>query len=148
MALLEAQEQPRIQWLIPERHRPMAASAFAFFRGSLLVMAADLGRAAHSRLEVQLCGDAHLLNFGFYACRERALLFEINDFDGTVQGPFEWGLKHLVSSLVIAARSLHLSAAWQAKLAPIAPGPTARRCRASPIAPAWRFGTGASMWMR
>lgn len=65
--LLESQERSRIPWLIPERHRRMASSAFAFFRGSPVVMAADLGRADHSGLEVQLCGDAHLLNFGFYA---------------------------------------------------------------------------------
>jgi uncharacterized protein (DUF2252 family) len=79
--------------LIPERHRRMASSAFSFFRGSPVVMAADLGRAAHSGLEVQLCGDAHLLNFGFYASPERAMLFDINDFDETVRGPFEWDLK-------------------------------------------------------
>lgn len=116
-ALLEAQERTRIPWLIPERHRRMAASTFAFFRGSPVVMAADLGRAPHSGLEVQLCGDAHLLNFGFYASPERALLFDSNDFDETVRGPFEWDLKRLVSSLVIAAQSLGLSAAWQEKLA-------------------------------
>ena len=95
----------------------MAASAFAFFRGSPVVMAADLGRAAHSGLEVQLCGDAHLLNFGFYASPERALLFDINDFDETVRGPFEWDLKRLVSSLVIAAQSLQLPTDWQEKVA-------------------------------
>jgi hypothetical protein len=117
MALLEAQEQTRIPWLIPERHRRMAASAFAFFRGSPVVMASDLGRAPHSGLEVQLCGDAHLLNFGFYASPERALLFDINDFDETVRGPFEWDLQRLVCSLVIAAQFLHLSAAWQERVA-------------------------------
>jgi uncharacterized protein (DUF2252 family) len=117
IALLEAQEQTRIPWLIPERHRRMAASAFAFFRGSPVVMASDLGRASHSGLEVQLCGDAHLLNFGFYASPERALLFDINDFDETVRGPFEWDLQRLVCSLVIAAQFLHLSAAWQERVA-------------------------------
>jgi uncharacterized protein (DUF2252 family) len=115
--LLRTQEHTRIAWLIPERHRRMAASAFAFFRGSPVVMAADLGRAAHSGLEVQLCGDAHLLNFGFYASPERALLFDINDFDETVRGPFEWDLKRLAASLVIAAQVLQLSAAWQEKVA-------------------------------
>jgi hypothetical protein len=115
--LLESQERSRIPWLIPERHRRMASSAFAFFRGSPVVMAADLGRADHSGLEVQLCGDAHLLNFGFYASPERALLFDINDFDETVRGPFEWDLKRLVSSLVIAAQTLNLSEAWQEKVA-------------------------------
>jgi uncharacterized protein (DUF2252 family) len=117
IGLLESQERSRIPWLIPERHRRMASSAFSFFRGSPVVMAADLGRAAHSGLEVQLCGDAHLLNFGFYASPERALLFDINDFDETVRGPFEWDLKRLVSSLVIAAQTLNLSQAWQEKVA-------------------------------
>lgn len=117
MALLEAQERTRMSWLIPERHRRMAGSAFAFFRGSPVVMAADLGCAAHSGLEVQLCGDAHLLNFGFYASPERALLFDINDFDETVRGPFEWDLKRLVSSLVIAAQARQLSTTWQEKVA-------------------------------
>jgi uncharacterized protein (DUF2252 family) len=117
IALLEAQERTRISWLIPERHRRMAASAFAFFRGSPVVMAADLGQAPHSGLEVQLCGDAHLLNFGFYASPERALLFDINDFDETVRGPFEWDLKRLVTSLVIAAQACQLPQSWQGKLA-------------------------------
>lgn len=115
--LLEAQERSRLRWLIPERHRRMAASGFAFFRGSPAVMAADLGQAPHSGLDVQLCGDAHLLNFGFYGSPERALLFDINDFDETCRGPFEWDLKRLISSLVIAARSLHLSESWQEKVA-------------------------------
>lgn len=115
--LLEAQERDRLPWLLPERHRRMAESPFAFYRGSPVVMAADLGVAPHSGLEVQLCGDAHLLNFGFYASPERALLFDINDFDETCRGPFEWDLKRLVTSLVIAARSLGLSDAWQQTLA-------------------------------
>ncbi len=117
IGLLEAQERSRVAWLIPERHRRMAASAFAFFRGTPVVMAADLGQADHSGLEVQLCGDAHLLNFGFYASPERALLFDLNDFDETVRGPFEWDLKRLVSSLVIAAQALNLSEDWQEKVA-------------------------------
>jgi len=117
IALLNAQERTRIPWLVPERHRRMAASAFAFFRGSPVVMAADLVQAPHSGLEVQLCGDAHLFNFGFYASPERALLFDINDFDETVRGPFEWDLKRLVSSLVIAAQTLNLSQDWQEKVA-------------------------------
>lgn len=115
--LLEAQERERLPWLLPERHRRMAQGPFAFYRGTPVVMAADLGSAPHSALEVQLCGDAHLLNFGFYASPERALLFDINDFDETCRGPFEWDLKRLVTSLVIAARSLGLTAAWQQKLA-------------------------------
>jgi hypothetical protein len=117
IGLLETQERSRLVWLLPERHRRMAASIFAFFRGSPAVMAVDLGEAPHSGLEVQLCGDAHLLNFGFYGSPERALLFDINDFDETVRGPFEWDLKRLITSLVIAAQSLDLPETWQEKVA-------------------------------
>jgi uncharacterized protein (DUF2252 family) len=117
VSLLTAQEKTRLAWLLDERHRRMASSPFAYFRGSPAVMAVDLGEAPHSGLEVQLCGDAHLLNFGFYGSPERALLFDINDFDETVRGPFEWDLKRLVSSLVIAAQSLNLSVHWQEKVA-------------------------------
>lgn len=117
LQLLAQQEHSRLAWLIPERHRRMASSAFAFYRGSPVVMAVDLGSAPHSGLEVQLCGDAHLFNFGFYGSPERALLFDINDFDETVRGPFEWDLKRLVGSLVVAARALNLSQTWQEKAA-------------------------------
>ena len=115
--VLEQQERSRLTWLLPERHRRMAASAFAYYRGTPAVMAVDLGTAAHSGLEVQLCGDAHLGNFGFYASPERSLLFDLNDFDETVRGPFEWDLKRLITSLVIAARDIHLSPAVQATVA-------------------------------
>jgi uncharacterized protein (DUF2252 family) len=111
--VLEHQERNRLSWLLPERHRRMAASAFAFYRGTPAVMAVDLGMSAHSGLEVQLCGDAHLGNFGFYASPERSLLFDLNDFDETVRSPFEWDLKRLITSLVIAARDLQLSSAQQ-----------------------------------
>lgn len=117
IVLLEQQERSRLSWLLPERHRRMAESAFAFYRGTPVVMAVDLGTAAHSGLEVQLCGDAHLGNFGFYASPERSLLFDLNDFDETVRGPFEWDLKRLITSLVIAARDLQLSPAQQRTVA-------------------------------
>jgi uncharacterized protein (DUF2252 family) len=117
IVVLEQQERSRLSWLLPERHRRMAQSAFAFYRGTPAVMAIDLGRAAHSGLEVQLCGDAHLGNFGFYASPERSLLFDLNDFDETVRGPFEWDLKRLITSLVIAGRDLQLSSAQQCTVA-------------------------------
>lgn len=123
VARLQEQERSRLQWLLPVRHSRMAQSPFAFFRGAPLLMADDLGRLPHSGLEVQLCGDAHLLNFGFYGSPERALLFDLNDFDETVRGPFEWDLKRLVSSMVVAAAELGLSVAWQERLA--------RRCARS-----------------
>jgi uncharacterized protein (DUF2252 family) len=116
IALLEQQNRKRLPWLIAERHRRMAQSAFAWFRGSAAVMARDLGSQPHSGLMVQLCGDAHLLNFGFYASPERALVFDINDFDETFPGPFEWDLKRLLVSLVLVARQQGFDAEEQQRL--------------------------------
>jgi len=116
LPLLQRQEAQRLPWLVPVRHSRMAQSPFAFFRGAAAVMAADLARQPHSGLMVQLCGDAHLLNFGFYASPERSLLFDINDFDETYPGPFEWDVQRLAASLVLAARSLGLSGAQQEKI--------------------------------
>src|SRR4051812_7933088 len=84
----------------------MAASAFAFYRGAAVVMAADLASGPSSELEVQLCGDAHLANFGGFASPERSLVFDVNDFDETLPGPFEWDVKRLAASLEIAGRAL------------------------------------------
>jgi uncharacterized protein (DUF2252 family) len=117
IALLEQQNAQRLPWLVAERHRRMAQSPFAWFRGSAALMASDLGRVPHSALQVQLCGDAHLLNFGFYASPERTLVFDINDFDETYPGPWEWDLKRLLVSLVLVARQLGLDAEEQARLA-------------------------------
>jgi len=116
LALLAQQEEQRLPWLLPVRHSRMAENPFAFFRGAAAVMASDLARRPHSGLIVQLCGDAHLLNFGFYGSPERQLLFDINDFDETHPGPFEWDVQRLAASLVLAARSLGLSDAQQAKI--------------------------------
>ena len=100
------QEKGRLIELLPLRRRRMSASPFAFFRGSAGLMAHDLSRQVDSGIQVQLCGDAHLMNFGFYASPERTLLFDINDFDETTPGPFEWDLKRLGVSAVLAAREL------------------------------------------
>jgi len=116
LPLLLQQEAQRLPWLVPVRHSRMAQSPFAFFRGAAAVMAADLARQPHSGLMVQLCGDAHLLNFGFYASPERSLLFDLNDFDETYPGPFEWDVQRLAASLVLAARSLGLSSSQQEKI--------------------------------
>jgi hypothetical protein len=116
MKLLEQQEAQRLPWLLPVRHSRMAENPFAFFRGNAVVMASDLARRPHSGLMVQLCGDAHLLNFGFYGSPERQLLFDINDFDETHPGPFEWDVQRLAASLVLAARSLGLSDKQQGKI--------------------------------
>lgn len=103
LATLETQEQRRVPELVPVRHSRMAVSPFTFFRGAAAVMAADLATTPTTTLHVQLCGDAHLLNFGAYGTPERHLAFDVNDFDETLPGPFEWDVKRLAASVVIAA---------------------------------------------
>ncbi len=105
LEILALQGTTRVPDLLPIRYGRMAASAFAFFRGAAAVMAADLAHGDHTGLKVQLCGDAHLVNFGGFASPERDLIFDVNDFDETIPGPFEWDLKRLSASLEIAARS-------------------------------------------
>ncbi|MEV6617235.1 DUF2252 domain-containing protein [Streptomyces sp. NPDC051051] len=104
VAVLERQNRDRLTELLPIRYGRMAASPFAFLRGSAAVMAADLAAGQHTGLTVQLCGDAHLLNFVLYASPERALLFDLDDFDETFPGPFEWDVKRLAASVAVAAR--------------------------------------------
>ncbi|MFC8721938.1 DUF2252 domain-containing protein [Kitasatospora sp. NPDC057198] len=104
LAVLRAQAESRLPDLVPIRNGRMAASPFAFLRGAAAVMAGDLATAPDSGLTVQLCGDAHLVNFGLFASPERALLFDLNDFDETLPGPFEWDVQRLAASLVVAAR--------------------------------------------
>lgn len=105
VALLEASSQGRLPQLIPIRYGRMLASPFAFYRGAPLVMAHDLAATPVTGINVQLCGDAHLRNFGLYASPERQLLFDINDFDETHPGPWEWDVKRLASSFVVAGRA-------------------------------------------
>ncbi len=107
LEILALQATTRVPELVPIRYGRMAASAFAFFRGAAAVMAADLAHVEQTGLEVQLCGDAHLSNFGGFASPERDLIFDVNDFDETVPGPFEWDLKRLAASLEIASLSRH-----------------------------------------
>jgi uncharacterized protein (DUF2252 family) len=104
VALLEEQAATRVPELVPIRYGRMAASAFAFFRGAAYVMAADLASTPRSGLQAQLCGDAHLSNFGGFASPERDLLFDVNDFDETLPGPWEWDVKRLAASIAIAGR--------------------------------------------
>ena len=104
--LLVSQGTSRVPELVPLRYGRMAASPFAFYRGAALIMASDLAATPDSGLEVQLCGDAHMSNFGLYGTPERRLLFDLNDFDETLPGPFEWDVKRLVASVEIAARSI------------------------------------------
>ncbi|MGW2827499.1 DUF2252 domain-containing protein [Streptomyces sp. NPDC001286] len=104
VAVLERQGRDRLSELLPIRYGRMAGSPLAFLRGAAAVMAADLASRPHTGLTVQLCGDAHLLNFGLYASPERTLLFDLNDFDETFPGPFEWDVKRLAASVAVAAR--------------------------------------------
>ncbi|GAB1642203.1 DUF2252 domain-containing protein [Krasilnikovia sp. MM14-A1259] len=104
VGILAAQADTRVPELVPIRHGRMLVSPFTFFRGAAAVMAADLARTPATGLNCQLCGDAHLSNFGLFASPERRLVFDINDFDETYPGPWEWDLKRLVASLAIAAR--------------------------------------------
>jgi uncharacterized protein (DUF2252 family) len=102
--LLEEQAKSRIRELVPIRHRRMLVSSFSYYRGAALPMAADLAATPDSGLRVQICGDAHLSNFGVFGSPERHLVFDVNDFDETAPGPWEWDVKRLAGSLEVAAR--------------------------------------------
>src|SRR5256884_548464 len=110
VALLEEQGATRVAELVPIRYGRMLASPFAFYRGGALIMAADLARTPNSGLRVQLCGDAHLSNFGVFGSPERNLVFDINDFDETAPGPWEWDVKRLAASFAVAGREIGFSA--------------------------------------
>nr|WP_217922869.1 DUF2252 family protein [Miltoncostaea oceani] len=102
--MLEAQAATRVPELTPIRYGRMLTSPFAFYRGAAGVMAADLAGTPVSGIRVQLCGDAHLSNFGFASSPERSLVFSVNDFDETLPGPWEWDVKRLAASCAVAAR--------------------------------------------
>ena len=105
VALLEEQDATREPDLVPVRHGRMMVSPFTFYRGAAKIMAADLKDTPVAGLDVQLCGDAHLSNFGAFASPERRLLFDLNDFDETLPGPFEYDVKRMAASFTIAARN-------------------------------------------
>jgi uncharacterized protein (DUF2252 family) len=109
IALLEEQAESRVPELIPVRYGRMLASPFTFYRGAALVMAADLAATPRADINVQLCGDAHLTNFGLFGSPERKLMFDINDFDETLPGPWEWDVKRLAASMEVAGRDLGFS---------------------------------------
>jgi uncharacterized protein (DUF2252 family) len=104
--ILKRQNRTRVRELVPIRHGRMVPSAFTFYRGGAGIMAADLAAAPRTDLTVQLCGDAHLSNFGVFAAPDRRLVFDINDFDETHPGPFEWDVKRLAVSFTVAGRDL------------------------------------------
>jgi len=104
VGILEKQNATRVPELVPIRHGRMSVSPFTFYRGGAAIMASDLSQTPRTRLRVQCCGDAHLSNFGVFAAPDRRLVFDLNDFDETLQAPFEWDVKRLVASFVVAAR--------------------------------------------
>jgi uncharacterized protein (DUF2252 family) len=104
VAIIIEQNAARVPELVPLRHARMAASPFTFYRGGAAVMAADLASTPVSGIDVQLCGDAHLSNFGFFASPERRMVFDVNDFDETLRGPWEWDVKRLAASVEVAGR--------------------------------------------
>ncbi len=110
VALLEEQAASRVPMLVPIRHGRMLVSPFTFYRGAALIMASDLARTPVSGITVQLCGDAHLSNFGLFGTPERQMLFDINDFDETLPGPWEWDVKRLAASFEIMGRDRGFSA--------------------------------------
>ena len=117
VGLLLGQAKTRVPELVPVRHGRMLVSPFTFYRGAALPMAADLAGTPASGLRVQLCGDAHLSNFGAFASPERRLVFDVNDFDETLPGPFEWDVKRLAASLAVAGRDNGFPAKARRKIA-------------------------------
>ncbi|MGZ4491274.1 MAG: DUF2252 family protein, partial [Nocardioidaceae bacterium] len=111
VGLLEEQAATRVPELVPIRYGRMLVSPFTFYRGAALVMAADLAGTSGSGLSVQLCGDAHLSNFGVFGTPERQMLFDINDFDETLPGPWEWDVKRMAASFEVMGRARGFSAA-------------------------------------
>lgn len=105
VALLEEQATTRVETLVPVRYGRMSVSPFTFYRGAALIMASDLASMRHSGLQTQVCGDAHLMNFGVYGTPERRMVFDINDFDETHPAPFEWDMRRFVASLEVAGRA-------------------------------------------
>ena len=117
IAMLQASNDGRMATLVPVRFGRMSASPFAFYRGAAALMAADLAHTPNTGIRVQACGDAHLMNFGGFATPERHIIFDINDLDETLPAPWEWDLKRLAASVVIAAQFLKLSESEAARAA-------------------------------
>jgi uncharacterized protein (DUF2252 family) len=144
VALLEEQNATRVPELVPVRHGRMMVSPFTFYRGAAKIMAADLEPTPRAGLIVQLCGDAHLSNFGVFASPERNLLFDLNDFDETLPGPFEYDVKRLAASFTIAARNNGREKATHATRRSRLSARTARRWPNSRTCRRWTSGTRTS----
>src|ERR1700680_94740 len=106
LSLLQEQNRTRLAHLVPLRYSRMAVSPFTFLRGAAIVMAQDLAATPVTGIHAQICGDAHLNNFGIYATPERNQVFDVNDFDETLPGPWEWDIKRLAASIVLAGRTM------------------------------------------
>ena len=148
LRLLEESNKGRIPQLIPIRYGRMLKSPFTFYRGAALNMAADLAGTPATGLRVQACGDCHLLNFGAFATPERRVIFDINDLDETLPAPWEWDVKRLAASFVLACRNNGFSEA-----APATPCSRCVRSYRERMAEfsemrSWTSGTRASMWRR
>lgn len=117
LGILAEQNATRVNELVPLRTARMSASPFTFYRGGAAIMAADLGSDPHTGIKVASCGDAHVSNFGFYASPQRTLLFDLNDFDESAWAPWEWDLKRLVTSIIVAGRSDGRSRSFLEKVA-------------------------------
>ena len=141
---LERQDATRVPELVPIRHGRMLASPFSFYRGAAAIMAADLGAVPNTGLEVQLCGDAHLSNFGAFMAPDRRLIFDINDFDETYPGPFEWDVKRLAASFAVAARHLGFKSGKRQKSRRQRRASTAKRSGDWRRCATWTSGTRAS----
>ncbi len=137
LGILEESNRGRLENLVPIRYGRMSLSPFAFLRGSAAVMASDLAKTPVSGIQAQLCGDAHLSNFGVYASPERRQVFDVNDFDETHAGPWEWDVKRLAASVVVAARHNGFSARESRQA-------TVRLCSASPPCITWTSGISTS----
>jgi uncharacterized protein (DUF2252 family) len=135
VGVLEEQDATRVPELVPIRHGRMIVSPFTFYRGSAAIMAWDLSRTPTTALRVQCCGDAHLSNFGVFAAPDRRVVFDLNDFDETLPAPFEWDLKRLVASFVVAARET-------------GPGRKKQQAAARAAATAYRTAMAAAAQMR
>lgn len=138
--IITRQNTGRLQGLVPNRHQRMSASPLAYFRGAAAVMAQDLATTRVSGLRAQVCGDAHISNFGVYALPERELAFDFNDFDETLPGPWEWDLKRLATSFAITARHNGFGEGKQARLAQAVAGSYQRamaRFAQAPYLTAW-----------
>src|ERR1700749_3836511 len=114
--VLEGQARTRVPELVPIRYGRMLVSPFTFYRGAVAIMAEDLAATPHSGLQVQCCGDPHLSNFGLFASPERTLVFDLNDFDETLPGPWEWDVKRLLASFEIAARDREFDRKTRARI--------------------------------